>query len=274
MALEAVRQGVESESSIMTTMNWLQFTPVLRLTAGSALMILIGLTALEGQLTPIEVIDGRPLAKVIRELENRHGWRVTYEDPVYEYANDLEDVTIIARRGSVPSGSPRLLVPRDRLFRFEYANTSANRPQEVIPALVKSYNSASYSDAFRVIQRGTLHHVVPTRSLDAKGQLRDRRSRLDVGVTVNDDERSAYQMLDAVLKQVSAAAGEPVGLGVVPMNLLMSTRVRGGAQKENARDVIVRTLEATTQNISWQLFCDPGALRLCALNLHLVPVSK
>jgi len=257
----------------MATMNQLQFTRMLKLIAGSATMILAGFTLLEAQLTPIEVINGRPLAKVLRELENRHGWRVTYEDPAYEYVRDLEDVTVTARRGNVPPGAPRLLVPRDRLFRFEY-NTNSNRPQEVLPSLVKTYNSASASDAFRVIQQGTLYHVVPTKSLDAKGESRDRRSRLDVGVTVDDRARNAYEMLEAVLKQVSAAAGEPIGLGLVPMNLLMSTRVSDGAQKEIARDVIVRTLEATKSNISWQLFCDPGALRLCALNLHLVPVHK
>jgi hypothetical protein len=236
-------------------------------------MILTGFTLLEAQLTPIEVSDGRPLATVIRELENRHGWRVTYEDPTYEYARDLEDVTVIARRGNVPPGAPRLLVPRDRLFRFEY-NTNSNRPQEVLPALVKTYNSASASDAFQVIQQGAIYHVVPTRSLDAKGEPRERRSRFDVAVTVDDRERSAYEMLDTVLKQVSASTGEQVGLGVVPMNLLMSAKLRGGAQKENARDVIVRTLEATKRDTSWQLFCDPGAMRLCALNLHLVPTRK
>lgn len=228
----------------MATVNR-RLTRVMRLIAVPALMILTGPARLEGQLTPIEVIDGRPLAKVIRELENRHGWRVTYEDPAYEFAHDLEDVTVIARRGNVPPGAPRLLVPRDRLFRFEY-DRSSNRPQEVVSALVKTYNSASVSDAFQVTQQGALYHVVPTKSLDAKGEPRERRSRFDVAVTVDDRERSAYEMLAAVLQQVSAAAGEPLGLGLVPMNLLMSAKIRGGAQEEKARDVIVRTLEATS----------------------------
>ena len=258
----------------MATMNRLQFTRVLRLIAGSAMMIVTGLVPLEGQRVPIEVIDGRPLAKVIRELENRHGWRVTYEDAPYEYRNDLDDVTDIARRGKVPPGAPRLLVPRNKLFRFEYDNSSSSRPQDVVTSLLKSYNSAGYGDTFRVIQQAGLYHVVPTRSLDAKGESRDRRSRLDVGVTVDDRERSAYDMLEAVLKQVSVSAGEPVGLGLAPLNLLRSTRVRSGAQNENARDVIVRTLAATTNSMSWQLFCDPGALKLCALNVHLVAPQK
>jgi len=169
----------------MATVNR-RFTRVMRLIAVPALMILTGPARLEGQLTPIEVIDGRPLAKVIRE------------------------------------------------------------PQEVVSALVKTYNSASVSDAFQVIQQGALYHVVPTKSLDAKGEPRERRSRFDVAVTVDDRERSAYEMLAAVLQQVSAAAGEPLGLGLVPMNLLMSAKIRGGAQEEKARDVIVRTLEATS----------------------------
>ena len=237
-------------------------------------MTFVWLVPLRGQSGPIEVIDGRPLAKVVRELESRHEWQITYEDPIYEDPNQLEDVTALARRGTVPPGAPRLLVPRNRLFRFEYNNVATARPQEVLQALLKRYNSDSFVDAFRVIQQGSFYHVVPETSLNAKSTPVERRSRLDVQVTVDDRERTAYEMLRAVLKEVSAVIGSEIGLGLVPMNVLQSQTVRGGARNENARDVLVRTLAATKVRMSWQLFCDPGALKLCAFNIHQVATPK
>lgn len=250
-----------------------QFTRLLTLLGGSALVVMAAATSLRGQASAIEVLDGRPLAKVISELESRHGWRITYEDTFYEYQNELEDVTVIARRGNPPPGAPRLLVPRNRLFRFEY-NTVSGRPHDVLGALLKKYNSDSYSDAFRLIQQGTVYHFVPTRSLDGKGVTKDRQSRFDVGVSLDDRERSLYDTLEAILKEVSSAVGVQVWLGNVPVNLLRAQRIRLSAQNEAARDVLVRALAATKTNISWQLFCDPGALKMCAFNIHQVATSK
>jgi hypothetical protein len=36
----------------------------------------------------VDVFDGRPLAAAIQELQKRHGWIITYEDPPYEWAGD------------------------------------------------------------------------------------------------------------------------------------------------------------------------------------------
>src|SRR5437879_2804770 len=48
----------------------------------------------------ITVNDPRPLAAAITELELRHGWVITYEDPPYEYAADVRDVTGVVRKDS------------------------------------------------------------------------------------------------------------------------------------------------------------------------------
>jgi hypothetical protein len=41
----------------------------------------------------LTVQDARPVAKAIQELENRYGWRITYEDPPYIHNSDITDVT-------------------------------------------------------------------------------------------------------------------------------------------------------------------------------------
>ncbi len=41
----------------------------------------------------ITVRDPRPVAETIQELEKRHVWRITYEDPPYIHYSEITDVT-------------------------------------------------------------------------------------------------------------------------------------------------------------------------------------
>ena len=68
-------------------------------------------TALQNASNRISVDDPRSLASAVEALERRHGWIITYEDPPYEFAADVIDVSRIARKDLDPS-KPRVLVPR------------------------------------------------------------------------------------------------------------------------------------------------------------------
>ena len=72
----------------------------------------------------VAVEDGRPLAKVLDEVEERFGWTVTYEDPPYQNANEIEDVTERVRRDG--KTHLRVLVPRGGAFHFSYALNPEN----------------------------------------------------------------------------------------------------------------------------------------------------
>src|SRR5262245_54420252 len=46
----------------------------------------------------LSVDDPRPVAKALERLEDKYGWRITYEDPRYAYPGDIEDVTTKVRK--------------------------------------------------------------------------------------------------------------------------------------------------------------------------------
>ena len=223
--------------------------------------------------TAIEVVSGRPLAAALQEVQARYGWVVTYEDSFYEFKDDVADVTASVRRDG--KSEPKVFVPLDRLLHFSFQNANLAQPQEVLMSLLDTYHASGNSDGFRLLRQGSTYHVVPTISRNAKGAFVKRQSRLDVRITLPEVERSTYSTLDAIVNEVNRISGTRLGMGTVPINLLMQTKARVGASNEVARDVLVRALAATGSPVSWRLFCQPfHPDDFCALNLAVVRVAE
>lgn len=219
------------------------------------------------------VSGGRPLAAAIRELENRFEWVITYEDPPYEWAGDIEDATLAVSK--VPNPTNRVWVPRLRSFAFSYRDTKDPRPNAMLSAMLRDYNLSGIGAEFRSIVSGPIaservFHVVPTMSANERGIPTPRQSRLDVPVTLDGSERTGLELIEAVLGQVSAATGLRVAPGTVPINLLVQTKLRLSAENDPARDVLLRALAATGKRVSWRLLCGPDT-KTCYFNVHFVP---
>ena len=233
----------------------------------------IPLTAQREQPFEFSVFEARPLAAVIDQLERRYGWIITYEDPPYENAADLDEVTLDVVKDP-KNFKGKVLVPRRRRFDFTYPKDDQSRAEDVLTAVIRDYNMAGNNDGFRLLRTGTLFHVVPSVSDNKIGLPTNRQSRLDVRVTIPDTERSILETLELVVAQVRELTGVPVVMGGVPQNLLRQKKLRTGATNEPARDVLVRALTSTGRDLSWRLTCDPGATRMCFFNVHLVQPTQ
>ena len=132
-----------------------------------------GRGTLGNQSANIAVMSSRPLADALLELQKRHDWLVTYEDSFYEFRDDVADVTAsVSRNGKT---EPKVFVPRPRPFQFNYQNADVARPTEVLTALLNAYHAnPDNADRFRLMQRGSIYHVVPTSSRNAKGASVER----------------------------------------------------------------------------------------------------
>ena len=64
----------------------------------------------------IHVQDPRPLAKVVRTLEQRYGVVITYEEAPYTHEAQISDVTAAVARSQPKSG--RVVGPRGGAFSF------------------------------------------------------------------------------------------------------------------------------------------------------------
>lgn len=214
----------------------------------------------------------RPLEAVIRELENRYGWIITFEDPPYEAAADLEDITLEAVKDL--NTKAKVIAPRRRHFEFHQSRVDASRPEEVLSVLIRDYNDSGNGDEFELRRTGAVFHVVPTVSSDAIGIRTSRQSRLDVRVTVPQGERSVMALLQMIIAQVREQTGVHVTLGIVPQNALAQKTVRFSATNERAQDVLVRALATMEANLSWRLQCDPGSTKFCFFSIHPVLTPK
>lgn len=229
-------------------------------------------TVPQEQLIRLSDDPGRPLAEIVRILEERHGWVITYEDPHYVYAEEISDVTHKVSRNHAP-GKPRVLVPRVRGFDFRYSTPvgrDALGASPILERLLAAYHRSGNPGKFRFHSAGPIIHVVPAMARDTRGALAPYEPVLDARIEMPLATRTALEMLDAIVAQVAVARGTKVILGTVPVNLLQTTTVRDAVTNEVARDALSRTLEATGRKLSWQLFYGPGTRRY-VLNVHLVP---
>ena len=219
----------------------------------------------------LDVTDARPMAAAITALEKRLGRVITYEDPPYLYSPQIADVTAQYSRNT--ASGRRILVPNGGSFHFSFAPTSAAAADDasaVLNALLDEYNQSGNPGTFRLVQTGSLFHVVPAATMDETGQSKHVSSLLDSTIAMDAEEHPALDALQKVLSAASAARGTKITVGAVPLNLFLQTRFRASSKEMIARDAVIQILQATGREWSWRLLCDPGAAGWCALNLHAV----
>ena len=218
----------------------------------------------------VAVDDPRPLARVLDDIEQRFGWTVTYEDPPYENANEIEDVTERVRRDG--KTHPRVLVPRGGAFHFSYALNSENGSDAggLLGALLARYDGSGNPGLFRVFREGNSFHVVPRGLIDKQGAETVRSSVLDSSIVLEPGHKNLEQVVSEIAAAAAVRARYPIGHGDVASNLLLQTMVRVDARAEPARTMLLRYLAATRRAVSWRLFYDPG-MKSYHLNLRLEP---
>ncbi|MFN7947559.1 MAG: hypothetical protein U0Z53_19575 [Blastocatellia bacterium] len=226
----------------------------------------------------LSVEDPRPVAKLIEMLEEEYGWVITYEDPRYVYANDIEDVTLKVCRDLdkyKPGEAPKVLVPRGGILEFTYDVAPDTKlptdPVVVVQRLLDAQAASSHGSRFRLEKSGIALHVVPAAIKNKEGKLVPQGSVLDTVISLPAGERTILQKLESLCGAISRATSIPVELGTIPDNWFSRRQNRQGATNQKARDILVNTFATMDHgaNLSWQLFYGPGTRRYI-LNIHLV----
>ena len=215
----------------------------------------------------VAVDDPRPLARAIDAIEQRFGWTVTYEDPPYENASEIEDVTERVRRDG--KSHPRVLVPRGGAFHFSYALNpeSGSDPDELLGALLSRYEASGNPGFYRVFREGAAFHVVPRMIVDARGVVTEVHSVLDARISLQPGEKNLAEVVAAIAAATTAAGGKELAVNG-PNNLLLQTRVTVNARTQSARALLLQYIGSARLPISWRLLYDPG-MKKYVLNLHI-----
>jgi hypothetical protein len=221
---------------------------------------------------------GRPLAEAIQMLETRYYFVITYEDPRYVHASEIEDVTEKIRRGPDkfgPGKGPRVIVPKGGVLSFDYDEALARQSDyhlTLVQQLVDANLAQGNAGRFRVEQQGALIHVIPTAIKNERGKVVAQSSVLDAVISVPKAERSGMQTLDAICAAVSQVTGTKVVFSGGPFNnLYLRYRNEEGITRKPARDALAEILAKIGNGslLSWQLLYEPG-MKMYGLNVHVV----
>lgn len=222
------------------------------------------------------VDDPRPVAKAIEVLTSRHGYWITYEDPRYAYAGDIADVTSAVRQDLsryAQGQSPTVLVPLGGRLELNYSvSTDSRKPADagaLIQRVLDVQATRSTGGTYRLERVGQIFHVVPAQVRDRNGEWIKQTSVLNVPITIPEAERDGLQMLQAICDEASKQTSKKVVVGTVPLNLLARIHAVQHATNENARDVLVRTLDLSSSKVTWQILYDPK-LEWHIVNLRVI----
>jgi hypothetical protein len=217
----------------------------------------------QGGRAEIAVDDGRPVASAVIELMERHPVVITYEDAAYAYRDDIKDVTEEVRNPASPRSDTgyRVLVPVGGPLHVSYdVSSQTDKPTDlaaVLSSIVQSKNSMQTGGRFRVVQAGDVFHVIASQERDASGRWIDHASPLDLPITLTTETVNGRQAIEAILKEVSSRTGIEFMVTTMGGRSLMSQyHSVVQAQNEVARDVLLRTLHAMSDRLSWLMYYD------------------
>jgi hypothetical protein len=209
----------------------------------------------------LQVTDRRPVEAAVLELTSHYPVVITYEDPQFMYAGDVEDLTDQARK-KYPDARG-LIGPRVRTLRANYEVSQETGELASVSGALASIVNAKNADAvggrFKFLQIGDVYHVIPTEIRDSTGAWIKQTSILDVRITLKTGELNGAELLEAILGQVSEASGKQVGLGIEGLaNTFSAYRGSIDIKDEPARDALVNALHAMSGRIGWVLHYVPA----------------
>jgi hypothetical protein len=215
----------------------------------------------------LAVNDPRPMGEAVLSLIRSYPVTITYEDPRYEYADDLRDVTRQVSKAS--KAQSRTIVPRGGALHATYdVSQETGAPVDMADAvqnIIDSNNRARQGGHFALHRSGNTLHVVPTEVRDGNGRWIRQQSVLDVPISYSSGgEKNFFELVDAITKEASAASGYKIvsagfaagsfacSLGCTEYNRTVD------ANNESARDVLIRLLRSMNARYTWVLYYDPA----------------
>jgi len=210
----------------------------------------------------ITVEQGRPLYEAVKELRQRYGWLITYQDPPYEHPGDM----------MLRQGAPvRHMVPRQMRISVDYTEPRDESPEErrrTIEEVVEGFSAAG-AGQFRVYHSGSFSHVAPVSVRKAVGSVEMLPSMCEVTVSFPPAMRTIDESLSLILQQVSQQIHATIARGAEPANLFLGYAYPSDAENERACDLMVRTFESANPkrvamglpmiHVLWAMLYDPTA---------------
>jgi hypothetical protein len=128
--------------------------------------------------------------------------------------------------------------------------------EKILQIVLDSYNRSDNPGHFQL--RKISSDVFSIVGVESTGPSTGN-SLLDIPVTFPVKERTATATLELLCKKLAELQKIAVTVGVLPRNFLDHAPVSVGGKKISARELLVRTLQATHHKLYWRLLFDPNS---------------
>ena len=233
----------------------------------TAMLVLSSSVLLGAQADDLFVNDPRPISAMAEKIAQQTGWTITYEDPSYQYAADIEDFSGVL---TDPSSNAPFYVMRKVPFVFTLDAEKRKDAVKAISELVDTFEMRTGGQKFKVIAENGYIHIVPQLNRDKQGTWAEQRPALDTRISLTAGKRTLADFMSEFTQVVSKESGRRIDIGTVPLNLLFNTEVELPAFKNTeARTVLREALSRAPTKLSWHLLGAVGDDNQ-ALNVHPV----
>jgi hypothetical protein len=213
----------------------------------------------------------RPLAQVLDALQGKYKWAVDYEDPQFISKMDLVE-TKEPGKAATDSNLPAQF-PAGGSFTIEFPS-AAPVEEKILQLAVDAYNRSENPGRFELRSgKPGAYFVVGVKARDAHGQIASQPALFDEPITLTGQQRTAFDTVNMICREVAAQRGIAITLGVFPQRVLAGLSVTVGGTKVSARDLLLQTLTAMNRPFYWRLLFDPSS-KGYFLDIHLVPTAK
>jgi len=204
----------------------------------------------------LEVQSSRPLAKAADLLERRFGVPISYEDPEYILSDDLEDLAS-NNQTEAQGKQKKWLAPRAThltatVDNFDITKTPDKQPLE---SSVENFTKTLIerdilTPGRRILQVGPISSGLLIRP--QKNSTSIQETALDRVISMENKERSLFSFIEELCKTITIQQGTPIEVGNIPLDFLR-LKVKMGAEREIARDLLLRSLNTLNYRTSWRL---------------------
>ena len=227
----------------------------LRVFSTAMAFVALSLTAVAAETIGISVWAPRPMAEAVIAMGEQTDHVITYEDPPFQYLDDLRPV--------LPGSES--LVPKSGMITYDYER--GMDAAQALRDLVARHAEEGNAGEFTVLRTGMIYNVIPGQYRDATGGLVAHESILDTRVSLSLTGRNCQFAFEALCLAVTESDPRYRLLpGRTPLNAFLEIPYDREVVDKSARDVLNEillmhqsTLDLDVDDlITWQARFDPN----------------
>ena len=202
----------------------------------------------------VDASEPRPLKQAVQAIAEEYGWRVDYEDPIYDLMTETVDANDPSWISSHP-GELRVKLPNGHQLHSEFSVSAAGKGRldrkSILESLVDSNTNSGNPGRFTVLSEADGGFVISGTTGRLAGPV------LSTPISIPPVSRTLHETLDAVFEQLKVATNMTIILSAAPLPLLDHVQITVGGEQVPARDLLRNALNQSGITLHWTMLFEP-----------------